>query len=178
MKELIIPQPANGRFGFPEWGSHIPVITKVLDRLQPKTILELGSGDHSTIVFHSYVTGVPGRSLVTLDNDLTWIEGLAWQRNAQHEIRYVPDWDPKHHDGYYDLIFIDQAPEETRWQISLEWAATHCTVAMVHDENYVDRYGHLYPLFASRVNYGAYKFHTGVFGREIDVTEWWPDGGI
>ena len=86
------PTDPDARLAIADWGTHAPCILKVLDRAEPDTILELGSGDFSSILFHDYVTGVEGRHATTLENDPEWVKKMSWLRNPWHDLTYVPAW--------------------------------------------------------------------------------------
>ena len=170
---IIQKQPSPARYAFHPWATHLPVLCRVLDRLQPKKILELGAGDFSTVILNAYVTGNEERSLLTLENNPDWLSQLVWMGNKQHTLRQVKDWttpEPK----AFDLVLVDQAPEEDR-KLSLQQYAETARVVIVHDAHHHDRYRSLFALYAHGVHDRRFDMGTSVLSNYFDVARWFPE---
>jgi len=168
------PTDTSARLSLHDWATHLPVIIKMLDRSQPEKLLELGSGDFSSVLIHEYVTGHPTRHLTSLEHDQKWIEGLGWLNNRNHTLQYVPNWDYTKLNGPWDFVFIDQAPEEDRIP-ALAYFADKSKIVALHDNNYEDRYAKHYHLYKYIVHHRVFRFNTSIFSNTVDITKWWPE---
>ena len=166
--------PGNPRLALNDWYTHIPVLIKALDRSYPNTILELGSGDCSSIIFHEYASGVDGRHVTSLEHDPAWLSSMKWMQNDWHDLVYMPQWQYEAWQGPWDLVMIDQAPEEARIP-ALEFFASKSELVVLHDNNYPERYQHLYKLYKYILHYRTFRMHTTLFSNTFDVTEWFPE---
>ena len=166
--------PNTPRLALADWYTHIPILIKALDRGMPDTILELGSGDCSSTIFHEYASGVAGRHVTSLEHDPQWLASMAWMRNPWHDLVYVPQWNYAAWQGPWGLVMIDQAPEPERIP-ALEFFASRAEMVVLHDNNYPTRYQHLYPLYKYILHYRTFRLHTSLFSNTLDVTEWFPE---
>jgi len=169
MPKVATVCPPNGpnvpRLALSDWYTHLPVLVKALERGKPQNILELGSGDCSSVIFHEYASGVEGRHVISLEHDPLWLAGMAWMQNPWH----YGNWQ-----GPWDLVMIDQAPEPERIP-ALEFFASRAKLVVLHDNNWPTRYQHLYPLYKYILHYRTFRLHTTLFSNTVDVTEWFPE---
>lgn len=163
------------RHGLGDWHTHLPVLAATLFNQRPMSILELGSGDYSTMLFNTYAAANPEARVLSLENDFNpgWIDGLKWMERPNHEIRKVGHWNHADMDlGKFDFVFIDQGPECDRIP-SLDWfSCGNATTVALHDCNYPDRYDALLERFPFVLHHKTHRFHTAVASHEFDVTNW------
>jgi predicted O-methyltransferase YrrM len=168
-KFSIIPKsPPPARYAFHPWATHLPVLCRILDKYQPKRILELGAGDFSTVVFNSYVAGESARRCLTLENNPEWLTALSWMENPQHSLRQVKDWESPEPD-FFDLVLIDQAPEESR-KLSLLQYAQSAGIVVLHDAQWSVRYAEHFTAYQYHVQDARYEMQTAVLSNHVDVT--------
>ena len=178
MKMVALHKPAipSARCQFADWGSHLPTLVRLLYTFQPKRILELGCGDWSTPILHDYVTGLNDRILVSAENNPEWLANMSWMRNAQHDMRLVSNWTAGVLGSEWDLVLVDQAPESDRVaSLSYFSGAGTAKITVLHDAQYPDRYGHLYPFFKYILHDKRYTMQTSVFSNVVDVTALYPN---
>lgn len=84
-----------------DYGSHLPVLKALLAQHQPKQILELGAGLHSTPAFLSRPEVV---RVVSVEPDREWRQIVSQAcQDERLVLRPTLDVDPKD----FDLVFID-----------------------------------------------------------------------
>lgn len=119
-----------------EFATHQPVLHELLKRTAGP-VLELGCGAGSTPLIHQFA---PGRKIVTVDNDPTWLIPLKNQyENQDHQFLLVADWkealqDPRLQ-GPWDVVFVDQNPWEARHESLLKFKDT-AQFLLLHDSDY------------------------------------------
>ena len=174
MKKLELTNALPTSYQLYDWATNLPVLLRVLQEFRPTMILELGAGNFSSSLFAAYVINNPSATCLSLDNNKEWIEGLSlWQVSNRHRIEYIENYDESNlPDNHYDLVFIDQNPEQSRIQ-SLEFYRTRAKVVCLHDANYPDRYGKSWDQFSFNVWDKRFKFYTYCGSMTIDVTSWW-----
>lgn len=98
-------------------------LLKVLDRVRPKRIVELGSGCSSAI-FAAWVRGAEGASLVSYDHSQRWadltaqaLEGVGFLPSSRIELRVIPMRESDRGSAYdmtlesgIDLLYVDGPP--------------------------------------------------------------------
>ena len=98
-------------------------LLKVLDRVRPKRIVELGTGG-SSAVFAAWVRGTEGASLVSYDHSQQWaeltaqaLEGAGFLPHSRIELRVVPMRESDRGSAYdmtleagIDLLYVDGPP--------------------------------------------------------------------
>lgn len=95
------------------------------------TILELGCGNYSTPIIHEIGTSQK-RHIITVDNDIEWIELFDRFRTENHKCIHVVEWDEWKPEGVYGLAFIDHAPGGRR-VIEMQRLLTCVDLFVVHD---------------------------------------------
>jgi hypothetical protein len=175
MKELILSEvKLDGVYDIHAWATHLRVLTVVMRELRPLRILEVGTGNYSSSLFSAYLAGNPSASCKSVDNCPQWINGLKWLATPRHKFELVKEWNwaEINEGGKWDLIFIDQAPEESRIP-SIEFFIDHTTVLCQHDAQYPQRYGKIWSTCKSVVRDNGHPMNTACLSKTIDVTEWW-----
>ena len=160
------------RSEFPDYGTHVPVLLRTLQCLQPSRILEFGSGVYSTPLLAAYCLGHEIATCESLENDPAWFDTTQRLDVTRSHVRRVQDWQAFHlGSGYYDLIFLDWDPEADRGEM-LGPCTLAAKVVVLHDANYPERYhgiwDHCHMVLDQR-----YRFHTACLSRTLDVTRWW-----
>lgn len=113
------------------YASHLPVLEAVTGLLKPRSILELGAGDHSTPFFLS----LPIDRLVSVESDTGWRARIA-QEYASPRLNIQAGLEHLKRDSLvgFDLIFIDDGTcaedreESIRWVLGQERPPT-----VIHD---------------------------------------------
>jgi predicted O-methyltransferase YrrM len=90
-----------------EYGSHLNVLASVLDQHEPKKVLELGAGEHSTPAFLNHPAV---QELVTVEDDPDWRKRIK-EMFPSDKLTISPKFDQSPKD--FDLVFIDNGREES-----------------------------------------------------------------
>lgn len=115
-----------------DYGSHLPVLQAVMGLIKPRSVLELGAGDHSTPFFLSQ----PIERLVSVETDPKWREQIAELHIGQGRLNLHSSLNYLKRDSLagFDLIFIDdgtcaeEREESIRWVLSQKHPPT-----VIHD---------------------------------------------
>lgn len=110
-----------------QYGTHLPVLREVLERVRPQRVLEVGAGRYSTREFLSY----PGvKQLDSVETDPVWQERVE-RELADPRLHFHRSL-PNPHD--YDLVFVD-GPEdrEGRCQAIRDVLTQPHPVTVIHD---------------------------------------------
>lgn len=174
MKGSVVEPCSGGRYGMGDWFTHYPFLVTALARTQPTKILELGTGDFSSTVFHSWVQGNPAATCLSLENDATpgWYEQLSWMHSENHKFQLVKDFrDFSPWREPWDLVFIDYDPEVERGA-AVEFFAPLAKVMILHDCNYEGRYNRELDMYKYVVHDRRYRLFTAMASNTVDVEEW------
>lgn len=155
------------------YGSHVPILMALGRIIQPRTILELGSGFSSTPLFLDLRYFPSVERLTTIETDPSWMDQL------RQEIEVHPRWDPqligtsmaqwlddpeiKTRIQSYDLIFVDDSPTAELRSDSLDSlfrTAPSCPVC-IHDVDLRQLRHHVWK-HPKAVIYNAFLPQTGV----------------
>jgi hypothetical protein len=163
----------NSRYT-PAWGSHLPILSRVLS-VSTGMMMECGIGFHSTPIMH-FFSIEHQQPVYSYESDKTWYETHKYWRNNLHKIELVTDWDTipieKHHWG---IILIDH--EANRRSIEAIRAAQYADYVILHDSN--ERYNRLYhyervyPYYKYRYIYDKVPNHTTILSNFIPVDKLW-----
>lgn len=149
----------NNRFSWDLWSTHQPVLSAAAASTSGP-IIEFGSGYGSTDLLHE-ICERDGRILITLDDDLEWLNKFAQKylgkgyypgNTGWHKFFYVPGKDSanpdspahwvrflKHFDLLdqmdFDVCFIDQSPWLGRYE-TLKIMKNRARFVIVHDVDY------------------------------------------
>jgi predicted O-methyltransferase YrrM len=98
-----------------DYASHLPVLKAVCGLVRPLTVLELGSGLHSTPFFLS----LPIKRLVSVESDPEWALRVAGECiDTRLSIR--TDYDDLY-PADFDLVFIDDGKSAAEREFSIGW---------------------------------------------------------
>lgn len=116
-----------------EYGSHKPLLTAVLEHFKPRTVLETGSGLHSTPLFLAH----PIERLVSYENNAEWAMRTRTE-DPRHELRWVEGNIVDHLPPLYgfDLIFIDDDPVGAREDTITYVMSQAPPLVVIHDIDY------------------------------------------
>jgi len=93
-------------------------------------VLELGAGDGSTEWLHKRCKGL--RNLLTLDNDVKWIDRFKHLESPTHQLLCVADWATAPIDREWGIVLVDHAPGERRI-VEIARLAKLARVMIIHD---------------------------------------------
>lgn len=120
MTEHIVETPI-----YPSWATHVPVLWKVLNNLEPKRILEFGAGKWSTPLFQAWSQRTRCGHMVSETNDDWKPTGIE----TYHPFDLI-ELAGKDDDG---MAFIDCEAELRGDLISAVLDNTGCRTLVVHD---------------------------------------------
>lgn len=141
--------------------THQPVLYTLGQQGRNLKILEFGCGMFSTGLL-SYLNRELGHDITTFDNDITWLNKIRHELKypilPTHKLVYVEDWKrffetTDIHSGFYDIIFIDQAPWEAR-ELTLSILSHRAKYIVIHDSDFYPGYN---------IDYNAYLKHYKVY---------------
>lgn len=155
-----------------KYGSHIPVLTKLLE-MTNGAVLEMGGGWCSTPVLH-WLCEPKKRFLLTLDNNPTIIQTFISCQTPTHAIWMVDDWDKVPIERPWDVVLIDHAPSERR-KVDIERLKDWAKYIVVHDTYWKQErhyhYKEIYHLFKYRFDYFETYPYTTVLSNLIDLKD-------
>ena len=137
-------------------------------------VIELGPSPGSTTHLHAYCEG-EGRSLVTVEEDISRIGAYVPLSTARHEVRWV-SWDAFPVEaGLWSVALINHAPGERRVR-DIERLMDRCEVVVVHDTEPAADYGYKFsavlPKFRSRVDVRSDGAWSSAVSMTRDLTRW------
>lgn len=111
-----------------DYASHLPVLKAVCGLIRPWSVLELGSGLHSTPFF----LGLPVFHLVSIETDPEWRERIGREfRDSRLSLRSGYD---DLHPMNFDLVFIDDGTSAAEREFSIRWVlGQKHPVTVIHD---------------------------------------------
>lgn len=147
-------------------------------------VLELGTGIFSTPYLH-YACTIGKRNLLSLDGDKAWIRNYAESdfahylyRNEYHKLEYVPDWDKAPIEKEWDVVLVDQTPDEARKE-SVKKLANLAKYIIIHDSNERHEknyhYSEIYPLFKYRRTWSKDDRFADVLSNFVPLDDLWED---
>ena len=113
------------------YASHLPVLEGVMGLIKPRSVLELGAGDHSTPFFLSQ----PIERLVSVETDPKWREQIA-EMHVDQRLSLHSDLGYLKRDSLasFDLIFIDDGTCAEEREVSIRWVlGQHHPPTIIHD---------------------------------------------
>jgi len=149
-----------------DWGSHLPVLSK-LAPLSSGDILELGVGWFSTPILH-WTCMEQNRKLVSYENNEEYYNLFKDGKNNNHEFYFVNSWDKADIKKEWGLAFIDFRPKLERRK-AVRILANLAKYIIIHDsdphsEKYYN-YNSIYPLFKYRYDYMKFMPGTTVLSN-------------
>ena len=117
-------------------GTHLPMLLRAV-MMTTGPVLELGCGDHSTLVLHEVCRH---RRLVSLETDIVWFDVYKTLANKNHDIRFgnsYEDFDSLIREEQWDVVLIDHTSGRRR---GVDLAKTHhARYVVIHDSEYFER---------------------------------------
>lgn len=155
--------------------THLHALAIALMQTGTGDVLELGSGDCSTVFLHN-ACRVQRRYLMTMETNEEWlakIAALAWEN---HDLRLIDrswegfDWSRK-----WSVVLVDHAPGEHR-HIAIDNLKDNVGVMVVHDTENAPaadyRYEKVFPKFKYVYDWKLLRPWTTLLSNSIDVREW------
>jgi hypothetical protein len=153
------------------YDTHRPVLCEAVRRTRGP-ILELGTGDGSTIPLHAVATD-HSRQLFSFDNNRQWIAKYVGLRNEHHLVALVASWDECPIESqFWSVAFVDHAPAERR-VVEIGRLRYRAILVVVHDsEDPTYGYDSVFDSFAHRFDYREHKQWTTVLSNYLDIADW------
>lgn len=151
--------------------THRPVLREAVLRTRGP-ILELGTGEGSTLALHAVATAC-SRRVFSFDHDPEWIERFLSLRSEHHFLAYVPSWDDCPIESHFwSVALVDHKPAERR-VVDIARLAYRAELIVVHDTNSPE-YGYepIIDSFAYRLEYREYQQWTTLLSNYVDVSGW------
>lgn len=132
------------------YGTHMPVLMRVMSVAPPGPVVEFGCGLWSTPYLH-WACFLSGRQLVTYESRPEWSQAVCGLENKWHHIITVHgDWDSADVSQPWAVAFVDHEPAARR---GVELGRlTHAQYVVAHDTNRTRFYGY-------EVMVDLYKYH-------------------
>ena len=151
------------------YGTHVhPLLVATLN--SSGTIIEFGTGDFSTPIFHE-ISKFQNRKLISYDDSPEWHKNFTDMRSDMHEFKLVENWSdiPVQKCG---LVLIDHAPAERR-VVDLDRFKDHAQILVVHDTDKMKYYGYApyFKKFKYIYKYERYSKSTTLVSNFIDVSK-------
>ena len=127
--------------------THRPFLIRELEKLKSKDsvkILELGTGDGSSLVLNEFANLYDNFTIQAFETDYSWFCNMREKYETNnYQFNHINNWNSLLDDSYqtnkfYDLIFIDQSPWEARMQ-SFEKFKKSAGVIILHDYDYFNK---------------------------------------
>jgi hypothetical protein len=151
--------------------THRPVLCEAVLRTRGP-ILELGTGDGSTIALHSVATEC-SRRVFSFDNDRNWIDRFLHLRSEHHLLACLPNWDDCPVESqFWAVAFVDHRPAQRR-VVEIARLAHRAELLVVHDtESPEYSYEAIIGSFAYRLDYREQLPWTTLLSNYVDVSGW------
>jgi predicted O-methyltransferase YrrM len=95
--------------------SHIPFLAGVGARFNIRSVFEFGSGFYSTLLFANKVAYQFVTRLTSVESDEAWAQRVADSLGRDDRIQFILSDEHQLPEGY-DLVFIDNGPEQHKIQ--------------------------------------------------------------
>ncbi len=160
------------------YGTHLPALIAVMAK-SGGDVLELGMGVFSTPYLH-YQCMLAKRHLTSYDNSSFWTKFFLryGYQNPYHEIIQVNDWSEAKIEKPWDVVLVDQSPDDRR-VIEIKNLANLARYIVIHDSNYDKRsrriyhYQDIYPLFKYKRVWNLEANHATVLSNFVDLENLW-----
>lgn len=163
------------------YGTHLGALIACINKTSGD-VLELGTGIFSTPYLH-YTCTIGKRNLLSLDNDKAWIRNYAKSdfahylyENEYHKLEYVEDWDKAPIDKEWDVVLVDQTPDEARKE-TVKVLANKAKYIIIHDSNERHEknyhYSEIYPLFKYKRVWDLDDRHATVLSNFVELNDLW-----
>jgi hypothetical protein len=159
------------------YATHLPCLIKAMGRTNGD-VLELGMGVFSTPYLH-YQCMLDKRYLTSYDNIRPWYDFFSTRYGYQdkyHQLVYVANYEDAPIEKEWDVVLIDQSPEESRVE-TIKRLANRAKYIIIHDSSpKFDRQYHydtIYPLFKYRTDWTTDTNNATVLSNFVDLKDFW-----
>lgn len=153
------------------YGTHMPLLMRVMEIAPPGPVVEFGCGMWSTLYLH-WECYRKGRHLVTYEGRPEFAAHVGCLASPEHEIITIgDDWDSADASQPWAVAFVDHEPAPRRG-IELR-RLTHAQYVVAHDTNrHLDFYGYqsIAECYKYHFKYTALRPHTTVMSNFHDCS--------
>lgn len=156
-----------------EWGSHLPPLMACCAATSGP-VLEVGMGDYSTPLLHSYCAAA-GRLLISAETNLDWREKFRWCECPHHRLTDIKDYAElaifSHQ--FFGVVFLDHSHGDRRAGDAMLFK-DNSEYILIHDAQADDVMRPLNPLlqhFPYQKIYERYFPHTIVLSAKRPIPE-------
>ena len=146
------------------------VITKILEQTSG-AVLEMGTGLYSTPLMH-WICEDTKREHISYENDPNYWKWFKHFRNDSHKVLFIEDWDKAEIERNWDVVLIDQKPEERRI-IDIKKLANFAKFIIVHDTepgvSSLYKYDEIFASFKYRLDYVKAMPNTTVLSNFSEI---------
>lgn len=156
-----------------EWGSHLMPLMACC-AASNGAVLEVGMGDYSTPLLHSYCVAA-GRLLVSVETNTEWREKFRWCETPNHRIPFINDYSDLRifMHQHFGVVFLDQSHGDRRAGDAMLFRDS-AEYIVIHDAQADDVMGPLktiLPQFQFNRMYDRYFPHTMVLSNKRPIPE-------
>ena len=131
-------------------------------------VLEVGTGAFSTPFLH-WVCMDQDRKLTSLESSQNYYNLNKRFRSVSHEILFIKDWREFNFDYNWDVIFIDNDPQDRAPVVKL--VSNSANYIVIHDSNDpLYNYDSIFPLFKFRYDYTKFHPNTTVLSNTVNLS--------
>src|ERR1044072_104888 len=152
------------------YGTHLPVLTYLLDTFDVRSVMEFGLGNFSTPFFLSR-----GVRLTSVETDEGWLRHFVGLPAPNHKVIFHPD--PNVHDIFedvcrnnrYDLALVD-GPRTTRWRC-VNVLFERATIIVAHDtkSDHYDWHRIILPPGFCKMDYCQSVPWTSIIAKDLNI---------
>jgi hypothetical protein len=158
------------------YGTNLPALIKAMEKTKGD-VLELGMGVFSTPFLH-YQCILQNRKLVSYENYQEWLNFfLKYHYECpNHEIHFVDKYSNAPIDKPWDVVLVDQTPDESRLE-EVKRLANLVQYIVLHDTS-PRQEGHyhfstIYPLFKYKTDWDKDDNHCTVLSNFHNLEDFW-----
>ncbi len=158
------------------YGTHLGALIACMSKTDGD-VLELGMGIFSTPYLH-YQCLLSKRHLTSVENSKSWANWFLKYKypNNFHNILIVKDWSEAPTDKFWDVVLIDQTPDEERIK-SVKKLANNARYIIIHDSNekheHIYHFSEIYPLFKYSKVWTLDDRHATVLSNFVNLDNLW-----
>ncbi len=158
------------------YGTHLACLIQAMSKTDGD-VLELGMGLFSTPYLH-YQCMLSKRKLVSYENFESYANFFIEYRypNEYHEINIVEKYADADIEKPWDVVLIDQTPDDSRAE-EAKRLANLAKFVVIHDANpkqdHIYHYSEIYPLFKYKTVWDKDKNPAAVLSNFVDLSDFW-----
>lgn len=152
------------------YGTHLPVLMRVMNVAPPGPVVEFGCGLYSTPYLH-WACFLSGRKLVTYEGRAEFARAVGSLVSDWHQIVTVDgNWDMADASQPWAVAFVDHEPAERRG--AELGRLTHAQYVVAHDTERTRFYGYevIADLYKYHYKYKAVAPHTSIMSNFHDCS--------